>query len=46
MKEMTLEEVERHIAWLVNNMPFAPPPWATDALRKLIDEQKRLKGGQ
>ena len=46
MKELTLEEVESRIDWLVRNMPFAPPPWATDVLRKLITEQKKLKGEQ
>lgn len=44
MKELTLEEVESRIEWLVRNMPPFPPPWATDTLRKLINEQERLKG--
>lgn len=44
MKELTLEDVERHIDWLVRNMPPFPPPWATETLRKLINEQKKLKG--
>ena len=38
-----LKEVNRQIDWLVKNMPFAPPPWATHALAELIEMKKYLE---
>ena len=39
---LNLKEVNRRIDWLVNNMPFAPPRWATNALAELIEQKKAL----
>lgn len=41
---MTLDEVNRRIDWMVKNMPFAPPVWATDALADLIEMKRKLEG--
>ena len=45
MKELTIEEVNRRIDWMIKNMPFAPPPWATEELYKLIEKKKELENG-
>ena len=45
MKELTIEEINRRIDWMIQNMPFAPPIWATDELHKLIEKKKELENG-
>lgn len=40
---INLKEVNRRIDWMVKNMPFAPPAWATDALAELIERKKYLE---
>ena len=40
-------QLMKHINWLVKNMPFSPPPFATKALRnmlKQLDEAAAIRG--
>lgn len=36
-------QIMKHIDWLVKNMPFAPPPWATKTLRNLLKQLEEVK---